>query len=97
MQPRHTFLFLLLALLALACATGAKNEGISRERAIEIARQHLTFEAKSVEADQATEQGRPVWRVTFRGKEPNPPHSMGEFLTVAIDRKTGEMVTIGMS
>ena len=97
MQPRHTILFLLLALLALACASGAKDEEISREKAIEIARQHLTFEAKSVDAEQATEQGRPVWRVTFRGKEPNPPHTMGEFLTVTIDRKTGEMVTVGMA
>jgi hypothetical protein len=88
---------LVLALLALACASGARDEEISRERAIEIARQHLTFEAKSVEAEQATEQGRPVWRVTFRGKEVNPPHSMGEFLTVAIDRKTGELVTIAMA
>ena len=97
MQPRHTILFLLLALLAFACASGAKDEEISREKAIEIARQHLTFEAKSVDAEQATEQGRPVWRVTFRGKEPNPPHTMGEFLTVTIDRKTGEMVTVGMA
>lgn len=97
MQPKNVILFLLLALLALACASGAKDEEISRERAIEIARQHLTFEAKSAEAEQATEQGRPVWRVTFRGKEPNPPHSMGEFLAVTIDRKTGEMVAVGMS
>ena len=97
MQPKNAIFFLLLALIALACASGAKDEEISRERAIEIARQHLTFEAKSAEAEQATEQGRPVWRVTFRGKEPNPPHSMGEFLAVTIDRKTGEMVTVGMS
>jgi hypothetical protein len=94
--PRSVFV-LLLALLALACASGAKDEEISRKRAIEIAREHLTFEAKSVEAEQTTEQGRPVWRVTFRGQEANPPHSMGEFLTVDIDRKTGELVTIAMA
>lgn len=88
---------LVLAFLALACASGAKDEEISREKAIEIARQHLTFEAKSVEAEQTTEQGRPVWRVTFRGREANPPHLMGEFLAVTIDRKTGELVTIGMA
>lgn len=97
MQPRNTILFLLLTLLALACTSSVKDEEISREKAIEIARQHLTFEAKSVEAEHATEQGRPVWRVTFRGREPNPPHLMGEFLAVTIDRKTGEMVTVGMS
>jgi hypothetical protein len=97
LQLRNAIFFLLLAFIALACASGAKDEEISRERAIEIARQHLTFEAKSAEAEQSTEQGRPVWRVTFRGKEPNPPHSMGEFLAVTIDRKTGEMVTVGMS
>ena len=94
--PRSVFV-LLLAFLAFACASGARDEEISRERAIEIARQHLTFEAKSVEAEQATEQGRPVWRVTFRGREANPPDSMGEFLTVDIDRKTGELVTIAMA
>ena len=90
-------LFTPLLLLALACASGAKNEEISRERAIEIARQHLTFEAQSVEAEQATEQGRPVWRVTFRGQPMSPTRQMSEILIVAIDRKTGEMVTIAMS
>ena len=97
MQPRHSLLLLLLSLLALACASGAKDQEISRERAIEIARQHLTFEAKSVEAEQATEQGRPVWRVTFRGQEISPAHQIGEVLIVAIDRKNGEMVTIAMT
>lgn len=93
----RSFFFLLLALVALACASGAKDEEISRERAIELARQHLTFEAKSAEAEEATEQGRPVWRVTFRGREANPPDTIGEVLIVAIDRKTGELVTIAMA
>lgn len=77
--PRSVFA-LLLALLAFACASGTKNEEISRERAIEIARQHLTFEAKSVEAEQTTEQSRPVWRVTFRGREATPPPLHGRVL-----------------
>ena len=97
LPERRTIFFLLFSLLALACASGARDEEISRERAIELARQHLTFEAKSVEAEQATEQGRPVWRVTFRGREASPPDSMGEFLAVAIDRKTGELVSIAMA
>ena len=97
MQPKHSSIVLLLALLALACASGAKDQEISRERAIEIARQHLTFEAKSVEAVQATEQGRPVWRVTFRGQEIGPAHEIGEVLIVDIDRKSGELVTIAIT
>jgi hypothetical protein len=89
-------LALVLLLSCAACARQAAGGEISRERAIEIARQHLDFEAKSVEAVRATDQDRPVWQVTFRGESPSQVH-MGEFLVVNIDRKTGELVSIGMS
>ncbi|MGH2628056.1 MAG: PepSY domain-containing protein [Anaerolineales bacterium] len=70
---------------------------MSREQAIEIARQRLDFEAKSVEAVRATDEGRPVWRVTFRGEDIGPARPMGEVLIVLVDRKTGEVVSVGMS
>jgi predicted small secreted protein len=92
-------LAVLAALMMLAaCASRSGGEEISQERAIELAREHLTFEARKVEAVKATDQGRPVWQVTFRGAEPNPSLGfMGEVLIVSIDRKTGEMVSIAMS
>lgn len=97
---KNTATLLALALLALlswaSCSSLSTGEEISKERAIEIARQHLTFEAAKVEAVKTTDQGRPVWEVTFRGAEPSQVH-MGEILIVNIDRKTGEMVSIAMS
>ncbi|HEY9423035.1 MAG TPA: PepSY domain-containing protein [Thermoanaerobaculia bacterium] len=94
---RKTAAALVASLLLLAaCANQRGGEEISKERAIELARQHLTFEARSVEAEKATDQGRPVWRVNFRGEGPGQGR-MGEFLTVSIDRRTGEMVSLGMS
>ena len=97
-KPALLVLSTLLALSVLAaCASGSSGEEISQERAIELARQHLTFEAKNVEAEKGTENGRPVWRITFRGQEISPARQMGEVQIVTIDRKTGEMVTLGMS
>jgi predicted small secreted protein len=100
MMMKKTTAVLLAALAVLmmlaACASRGGGEEISQERAIELARKHLTFEAKKVEAVQTTDQKRPVWKVTFRGAEPGPDH-MGEVLIVNIDRKTGEMVSIAMS
>ena len=87
--------FAVLMMLA-ACVSRGGSEEISRERAIELAREHLTFEARKVEAVEATDQGRPVWKVTFRGVEHSQDH-MGEILIVNIDRKTGQMVSIAMS
>lgn len=88
------FLFA-LALLA-ACASQGDAQEISRERAIELARQHVTFEPGRVEAVQDTEENRPVWRVTFYGKGVTPERP-GEVMIVVLDRKTGEMVSLAMS
>ena len=86
----------LAALMVLACASRVGSEEISKQRAIELAREHLTFEARKVEAVKTTDQGRAVWQVTFRGETASQVH-MGEVLIVNIDRKTGEMVSIAMS
>jgi len=89
------FALLALALLA-ACASRAASEEISKEKAIELARQHVEFEPGNVEAVKDTEDGRPVWRVTFQGKGVSAVHP-GEVMIVVLDRKTGEVVSLGMS
>lgn len=70
---------------------------ITREQAIEIARPHVSFEPQSVEAVADQEEGRPVWRVTFRGRPPGPDHAIGEFQEIVVDRRTGEIVALAMS
>ena len=70
---------------------------ITRERAIELARPHVSFEPRSIDAVAAEEEGRPVWRVTFRGRPPGPDHAMGEFQEIVVDRRTGEIVALAMS
>lgn len=84
-----------LAWLA-ACASRSAGEEISRERAIELARPHVQFEPGKVEAVKETDQGRLVWRVTFYGKGVSATHP-GEVAFVVLDRKTGEVVSLGMS
>lgn len=92
----------LLALVAAlawlgACSTRPASTEISREQAIEIARKHVTFEVRRTEAEATTQEGRPVWRVTFYGQEMGPGREMGEVSFVVIDRTTGEIVSLGMS
>lgn len=70
---------------------------ITREQAIEIARKHVTFEPRTVEAVAEEDEGRPVWRVTFRGRPPGPEHAMGELQEILVDRRTGEVVSLAMS
>ena len=88
-------LSLVMALLA-ACAAQSSGQEISKERAIEIARQQIDFEPGKVEAVQETDQGRPVWRVTFFAKGVDAAHP-GHVSVFWIDRKTGEIVSLGMS
>jgi peptidase YpeB-like protein len=98
MDVKKTTALLILALLALlaACASQSPGEEISKERAIELARPHVTFEPGKVEAVKDTEEGRPIWRVTFYGKGVDATHP-GEVSFVLLDRKTGEVVSLGMS
>lgn len=96
---RSSLVSALCAVLLLAACTAASDGGgeISREKAIEIARQHLEFEAQSTEAVRTTDEGRPVWQITFRGEDIGPGRPIGEVLIVLVDRKTGEVVSIGMT
>ena len=89
----------LTALLSLVLIIGCASRGnaeISKERAIELARQHVSFEPGKIETEKDTEDGRPVWRVTFYGKNVSAVHP-GEVMIVTLDRRTGEVVALGMS
>lgn len=79
------------------CEPKAKPQEISRDRAIEIARAQVRITADSVEAVQATSQGRAVWRVTFRRRQPDAPPGLFETHIVEIDVRTGEIVTVSIS
>ena len=83
-----------LALFALACPAGPVEYEITRDRAIEIARQEVSFEPGSVEAELSSSDSRPVWRVTFRGRLPGQPQGLFETLIVDVDTDTGEIVSI---
>lgn len=104
---RSTHAAALSALLFLACSPGrapeqgndppASAQEIGREEAVEKARAHVDFEVRSVDAEKTTEQGRPVWRITFRGRPPGEGHAMGEVVIVVLDRTTGELVSLAQS
>lgn len=94
-SPCTLVVSLLFALLA-ACASQNGGQEISRERAIEIARQQIDFEPGKVEAVKETDEGRPVWKVTFYAKGVDAAHP-GQVSFFLVDRKTGEIVSLGMS
>lgn len=83
-----------LSLASFGCAALRADE-IGRERAIEIAREHVSFEPQSVEAEKKQEGDRPIWRVTFR--RTGGLHPMGGIMIVDIDRRTGEVVGLAKS
>ena len=86
-----------VAVLAITCPGPSPVQEISRERAIEIARPHVSFQPDSVEAERATSAGRAVWRVTFRGRLPGQPPPLFETILVEVDRHSGEVVSIARS
>jgi hypothetical protein len=79
--------------LAVACTAPSESE-ISRDRAIEIARQQITFQPDNTEAERTTSNMRPVWRVTFRGRLPGQPPGLFETAIIDVDRSNGEIVSI---
>jgi hypothetical protein len=88
-------LLTLVALPACSSPTSPTSE-ITRDRAIELARQHVSFEPTSTGADKDSRQGRPVWVVTFRRAD-GSHGGLGLFAEVSLDRRTGELVTVAMS
>ena len=83
-----------MALLVLACPAGPVESEVSREQAIEIARQEVSFQPDSVEAVLSTSEERAVWRVTFRGRLPGQPEGLFETISVEVDSHSGEVVSI---
>lgn len=67
---------------------------VTREQAIEIARQEVSFEPESTEAVLTTSDEREVWRVTFRGRLPGQPPGLFETMVVEVDANSGEVVSI---
>ena len=106
-MKKHAQLLLILAVLVSlpGCLTkpssknpsGSPKNEISRERAIEIARTHVKFQPKSINAEKTGDNGRAVWRVTFRGEPAGGGSPLREILMVIIDRKTGEIVSVAKS
>jgi hypothetical protein len=84
--------FVLAGLLSLySCASPAVDE-IDQARAIELAKPEVSFEPDSIEAVRTTENGRPVWQITFRSGS-GLPH-LTKVMVVSVDRKTGEVVAL---
>ena len=83
-----------LLLLAMACPVGPLESQISREQAIEIARQELSFEPDSMEAVLSESRERPLWRVTFRGRLPGQPPGLFETVIIEVDARSGDVVSI---
>jgi hypothetical protein len=79
--------------LGLGCVNPSDPE-ITRDRAIEIAREQVRFQADTVEAARTTSNNRPVWRVTLRGRLPGQPPGLFETAIVDVDRRNGEIVSI---
>jgi hypothetical protein len=80
--------------LGISCPSASRNTEISRDRAIDIARQQVSFQPDRVAADRTTSGARPVWRVTLRGRLPGQPPGLFETIIIEIDRRTGEVVSI---
>ena len=87
-----------VALTVLSCTDAATrpSRDITRERAIEIARQHVTFEPTSTEATAAVRERKQVWVVTFRRAD-GTHGGLGQLMEVTIDRQTGTVTSIAMS
>ena len=92
--PRpHRVLIAAILALAIACAGPSETE-ITRDRAIEIARQQISFQPDNIDAVRTTANERRVWRVTMRGRLPGQPPGLFETAVVTIDRSSGEVVSI---
>lgn len=69
---------------------------ITRDQAIDVARRQVSFEPTSIETKTDERRGHQVWVVTLR-RDGTTPGVLGLFAEVAIDRSTGQVVTIAVS
>jgi hypothetical protein len=88
--------FALSALLVSGCVRHLATE-ITRDRAVDIARSQVSFTPSSVDVVKASAGGRPIWRVTIRGRLPGQPPELFETRIVEIDRVTGVVVSVARS
>ena len=86
----------LLAVTLGGCARPLSGE-IGRDRAVAIARSQVSFQPSSIDAVKASVAGRPIWRVTIRGRLPGQPAELFETRIVEIDRVSGAIVSIARS
>ena len=86
-----------LLLLAMACPAGPLESQISREQAIEIARQEVSFQPDSIEAVLSESRERPLWRVRFRGRLPGQPPGLFETAIIEVDARSGDIVSISQT
>ena len=87
-----------VVLASVAATCGPVAGEVTRERAIAIAQPQAGFSVVSTEAERGTDEGRPVWRVTFRGPPASPQlPELRPFVMVVIDRRTGEVVSVAKS
>jgi hypothetical protein len=70
--------------------------GISRERAIDIARQQITFTPTSIDIATDTVKGHATWAVTFLASD-GSHEGLGQFMKVWVDQTTGEIVSLARS
>jgi len=78
---------------AIACAGQSETE-ISRDKAIEIARQQVSFQPDNIDAERTTSNARAVWRVTLKGRLPGQPPGLFETAIVEIDRVSSAVVSV---
>lgn len=90
--PRWGAVVLFLA--AQACASAAPHKGLTRERAIAIARTQVTWIPFDEAATRATSNGREIWRVTLKGRLPGQPPLLFETGIVEVDVRTGEVISV---
>jgi hypothetical protein len=86
--------FVSALIFAAACRSAPAAVEITRDRAVQIARQEITFDPTSTVARKGTSGRRRVWRVEFRGRLPGQPPMLFETRIVEIDRNTGEIVSV---
>jgi len=86
----------LLAAVLAGCARPLAGE-IGRDRAVAIARSQVSFQPSNIAAVKASAAGRPIWRVTIRGRLPGQPAGLFETRIIEIDRVTGAIVSVARS
>jgi hypothetical protein len=91
-----SILMVLTIVLLSGCSPTSPSSQITRDRAIDLARQTVRFEPTNITATLDTVRGHPVWVVTLtRGDR---SHGLfEEFAEISVDRKTGEIVRLAIS